>query len=217
MNSSTTLTNTFTNIFRSTLTYKRLMLFALLLITLLSSSSVGYAQGRKFKNRANLDGTNQKPFREKQDRLTPEERMEKRAARRNLEGAFGGGMQMRLWARVLKLNPEQLARMRQLQRRTGGEYLALEQQIKDKRDNIEELIFTDQVNEDAIKQASTELARLEGQRIMMRTRIQLNIRQLLTPEQLKTYNDVRFGNLKLNLDPEELELNTQDPEESPKK
>lgn len=158
-----------------------LTLLAVILLLATGVTAKAGQSGKRFRNRANADANN--------DQLRP------KAAKKQMQGAFGGGVQMRMWARLLKLSPEQIQRMRRLQRANAQGYLDIEAQIRNKRQDLELAIFSETLNEDSVRQLTNDLTRLETQRIVMRTRIQVQIRQVLTSDQLKTFNDVRFGQL----------------------
>ena len=165
---------------------------ALFLLGLMGLGAVeaSAGQGRRFKQ--------PNPAQQQRREMKREERLRERAEAKpnqQMGNVFGGGVQMRLWARLLKLSDEQIRRMQQLRRQSIDGYVDLESQIRQKRQNLEKSIYSETYNEEEVKQFATELARLEGQRVLMRTRIQTQIRQILTPEQVRTFNDLRYGPL----------------------
>lgn len=112
-----------------------------------------------------------------------------------MAGFFGSNpMEARLWIYVLNLQGEQIRRMQGLRRQTSEQYLTLERNIRDRRIELDRIIYSEPFNEEEVKRLATELARLEGERVLMRTRIQTQMRLILTPEQLKTFRSLRFGN-----------------------
>jgi len=148
------------------------------------------AQGRRFKQ--------PNPAQQQRREMKREERLRDRAEAKpnqQMGNIFGGGVQMRLWARLLKLSDDQIKRMQQLRRQSIDGYVDLESQIREKRQGLEKSIYSETYNEEEVKQLANELARMEGQRVLMRTRIQSQIRQILTPEQVRTFNDLRYGPL----------------------
>jgi Spy/CpxP family protein refolding chaperone len=156
----------------------------------LGAAEASAAQGRRFKQ----PGPAQQQRREQKR----EERLRDRAEAKpnqQMGNIFGGGIQARLWARLLKLSDDQIRRMQQLRRQSLSGYVDLESQIRQKRQGLERAIYSETYNEEEVKQLATELARLEGQRVLMRTRIQSQMRQMLTPEQVRTFNDLRFGSM----------------------
>lgn len=160
----------------------------------------GLGQGKRFRDRTDAeDLPRQRP----------------NAARR-MNNALGGGMQMRLWARVLKLNDEQIKRMRQIQRRSAPEYLSLEAQIREKRQSLERAIYNENFNAEETKQLAGELARLEGQRVLMKTRIQAEMRLVLTPEQIRIFKELRFGEANSELSPDITPEDLNELKEEPK-
>jgi len=166
-----------------------------LCFVLSASAAIAAPQGRQFKDRAVGDQTQrqQPPPRQQLREERQRERMEGQFGRQIGEGFMGGGMQARLMARVLKLTPDQIKRMQQLRRRSIDEYVSLEEQIMTKRQSLEKAIYNETFNEEEVKQIAGELGRLEGQRILMRARIQSQIRLLLTPDQIRTINELRSG------------------------
>jgi Spy/CpxP family protein refolding chaperone len=155
-------------------------------------------------NRADLDTLDQDPIfggggQQRLDRLQRlQERQERRLDRQNgnaLAGfaGFGGGLPLRAWVKLLKINNEQLQRFQLIRRNSAMDYLRLQLQIRRKNQELQRTIYSETYNEEAIKQVATELARLEGQRMLMRARIQAQIRQVLTTEQVRALNDLRTG------------------------
>jgi Spy/CpxP family protein refolding chaperone len=133
-----------------------------------------------------------------------QDRQERRLERQNEDGlggvgGFGGGLSMRAWVKLLKLNNEQLQRFQQIRRNSAMSYLQLQVQIRRKNQELQRTIYNETYNEEAIKQVAIELARLEGQRMLMRARIQTQIRQVLTTEQVRTLNDLRSGSNEADL------------------
>jgi Spy/CpxP family protein refolding chaperone len=171
----------------------------ILLVSCLANVSFVQAQGRRLQKR-------QERFAAKQERFN-----QKLGKRSGIENAFGGGAMMRVWARALKLNEEQIFRMRQIMRASGGNYINLEVQMRDKRAELDQAIFSENLNEEALKQMLGELTRLEGQALAIRTRVQVQIRNVLTPEQLKLYNELRFGTGRGFLDDEKEEIEKAPP------
>jgi Spy/CpxP family protein refolding chaperone len=160
----------------------------LLGILMFCVTATSAAQARRLKQ--------QNPAKQQRREEMREDRLRDRAEanpRKQMGQIFGGGIQVRLWARLLKLNEDQIMRMSQLRRRSMDAYIDLETQIRQKRQALERAIFSESFNEEETKQLADELARLEGQRVMMRSRIQSQLRQMLTPDQIRTYNEIRFG------------------------
>ncbi len=120
-----------------------------------------------------------------------------------MAGFFGGSpLEARLWMRVLNVQGEQIRRMQALRRQASEQYLSLERSIRDRRMELDRAIYSESFKEEEVKRLAAELARLEGERVLMRTRIQTQMRMILTPEQLKTFRDLRFGNLARQSEPQ---------------
>ncbi|MCS6884156.1 MAG: Spy/CpxP family protein refolding chaperone [Acidobacteriota bacterium] len=107
---------------------------------------------------------------------------------------FGNSIiEARLWAHVLRIQPEQLLRIQALRSEIADQYLHLEANIREKRSALDRAIYADKLDEELIKQLAEELARLEGERVLIRTRIHSKIRQILTPEQIRIVRELRYG------------------------
>lgn len=177
------------------------IIISLILLVSFFASNISFvqAQERRLQQR-------QERFAAKQERFN-----QKLGKRSGIENAFGGGAMMRVWVRALKLNEEQIFRMRQIMRASGENYINLEAQIREKRAELDRAIFSENLNEEALKQMVGELAKLEGQSLAIRTRVQVQIRNVLTSEQLKLYNELRFGTGRGFLDDDRQELEKTPP------
>ncbi len=111
--------------------------------------------------------------------------------RPGLDAIFRGFYESKLLIRALNLTPEQMGRMRAMQREVGPSLIAAQRIIRQRRIALEDAIFNPETDEAAIEQLAKELAQAEGRALLIRTRMQFQIRQILTPEQLKTFNELR--------------------------
>lgn len=161
--------------------------FALLAIMLIASVSLAQNPGKRLRERFG-EGNDLK-----QQRLDLKQQRLRQKMGKELNPGFGGGMQGRVWARALKLTDDQISRMRQVMRVSAENYLLIQRQAQEKRFQLERSTFSENINEETLKQMATELGKLEGQMVFLRTKVQLQIRNILTPEQLKIYNELRFG------------------------
>ncbi|KAF0247685.1 MAG: hypothetical protein FD167_2922 [bacterium] len=184
-----------TSITRTLKGVKRLI-FALLAIVLMVNVILAQNPGKRLRERLGGGGGNemkQQRLEMRQERLgIKQERLRQRVGK-NLNPGFGGGMQARVWARALKLTDEQIIRMRQVMRVSAENYLLTQKQVQEKRFQLEQATFSETLNEEVLKQIAIDLGKLEGQQILLRTKVQVQIRNILTSEQLKLYNELRFG------------------------
>lgn len=172
----------------STKKNKKIKSLFLAILTIILFANTGFAQnpGKRFRERLGNNEIKQQRLELKQERL-------RQKLGQGLNPGFGGGMQARVWARALKLTDEQIVRMRQIMRSSAENYISTQRQVQEKRLQLERATFSENINEEALKQMAIELGKLEGQMVFLRTRVQLQIRNILTPEQLKIYNELRFG------------------------
>lgn len=169
------------------------LVFALLAIILIVNVSFAQNPGKRLRERFGNNDLKQERMEMKQERLGMKQERLRQQAGKNLTPGFGGGMQSRVWARALKLTDEQIMRMRQVMRASAENYLSLQRQMQQKRVQLEQATFSETLNEETLKQMAVELGKLEGQQVILRTRVQVQIRNILTAEQLKLYNELRFG------------------------
>lgn len=111
--------------------------------------------------------------------------------RPGLDAIFRGFYESKLLIRALNLTPEQMGRMRAMQREVGPSLITAQRIIRQRRAALEDAIFNPEADEAAIEQLAKELAQAEGRALLIRTKMQFQIRQILTPEQLKTFNELR--------------------------
>ncbi len=114
--------------------------------------------------------------------------------RPGLDAIFRGFYESKLLIRALNLTPDQLGRIRAMQREFGPGLVAAQRIVRQRRVALEDAIFNPNSDEATIEQLAKELAQAEGGALMIRTKMQFQIRQILTPEQLKTFNDLRNEN-----------------------
>lgn len=119
---------------------------------------------------------------------------------KGLVKSLGGGGQMRVWARALKMTNSQVRQWRQIMRASVEQVFDVDDELRSKRKELELAIFSETLNEEQVKQLVSEIGKLESQKLMLKTKVKLRMRQVLTSEQLHTYNELRFG---LNSDIEE--------------
>lgn len=114
--------------------------------------------------------------------------------RPGLDAIFRGFYESKLLMRALNLTQEQMGRIRTIQREHGPTLITAQRIIRQRRIALEDAVFNPNSDEATIEQLAKELAQAEGRALMIRTKMQFQIRQILTPEQLKTFNDLRNEN-----------------------
>ena len=112
----------------------------------------------------------------------------------------GGGGQMRVWARALKMTNGQVRQWRQIMRGSLEQVFDVDDQLRGKRRELELATFNETLKEEQVKQLVSDIGKLENQKLMLKTKVKLQMRQVLTTEQLHIYNELRFG---INSDIEE--------------
>lgn len=114
--------------------------------------------------------------------------------RPGLDAIFRGFYESKLLIRALNLTPDQMGRIRVIQREHGPMLITAQRIIRQRRIALEDAVFNPNSDEATIEQLAKELAQAEGRALMIRTKMQFQIRQILTAEQLKTFNDLRNEN-----------------------
>lgn len=97
------------------------------------------------------------------------------------------------WANELHLTPEQIEKLRTLNQNNqqSGELQAALQKMQDARRAVDELITSDHPNEELIKTRANELGNALVGLTMIRAKYDLMVRNILTPEQLEKFREIR--------------------------
>jgi Spy/CpxP family protein refolding chaperone len=133
-----------------------------------------------------------------QDRVAPPagqgqaaETVEEKRPRAELETLFKNVYESRLIVRALGLTDDQLIRMRAVHRQFGPTLSGLRRDTQLRRVALDEAMFGADADAAQVDRLAKELSEAEARVLQMRTRMQFQIRQILTPEQLKTFNELR--------------------------
>ncbi len=92
---------------------------------------------------------------------------------------------------ALNLSPEQQAQIKAIRRQNREARLAAAQRVQQALRNLDEVIYADALNESSIDERRRELAAAQAESVRVETAGQLNIRRVLTPEQLGTLRGLR--------------------------
>jgi Spy/CpxP family protein refolding chaperone len=100
----------------------------------------------------------------------------------------GGGGEL---LRRLNLAPEQVRQLREIRRRGDPEARALARRLNQARRALDEAIYADSLDEAAIQRHAREVAEAQAALVRLRARTEVRVRQVLTPEQLQTFRELR--------------------------
>jgi Spy/CpxP family protein refolding chaperone len=93
--------------------------------------------------------------------------------------------------RLLNLSPDQLRQVFAINQRTAPEFRRARQRMNDARDDLDNAIYGDAVDEALIATKVQEFNQAQGEFERLRTLREFRIRQILTPDQLTVLRDVR--------------------------
>jgi Spy/CpxP family protein refolding chaperone len=114
-----------------------------------------------------------------------DERPEPEGARSHGRNPQGGLL------RRLGLTPEQHRLLREVRRQSESEARALSLRLGEARRALDEAIYAETLDERAVEERARELAAAQGALVRLRARNELRVRQILTPEQLQTFRELR--------------------------
>ena len=103
----------------------------------------------------------------------------------------GTGEQNANLADQLKLTPEQVGKIAEIREQTKEERRLVNQRVRQAQRALEEAIYSDSANEALIETRSRELSTAQAEAVRMRSRMDLKVRSVLTPEQLTTLRSIR--------------------------
>ena len=95
------------------------------------------------------------------------------------------------WRTALNLSPEQMAKIRAIREHNKVEGQSIRRRVNQAQRALDQAIYSDNANEAEIDQRARELAEAQAAEIRMRATTELNIRRVLTPEQLNTFRTIR--------------------------
>jgi Spy/CpxP family protein refolding chaperone len=95
------------------------------------------------------------------------------------------------WQGALGLSPDQVGRIRSILQEKKVERQAITQHLKQAQRALDEAIYSDNATEAVIEQRAREVAEAQAAQIHLRAMTELNIRRVLTPEQLNKFRTIR--------------------------
>jgi Spy/CpxP family protein refolding chaperone len=95
------------------------------------------------------------------------------------------------WRTALNLTPEQMAKIRAIREQNRIEGQPIRRRVNQAQRALDQAIYSDNVNEAEIDQRARELAEAQTAEVRMRATTELNIRRVLTPEQLNAFRMIR--------------------------
>ncbi|HJQ33445.1 MAG TPA: Spy/CpxP family protein refolding chaperone [Pyrinomonadaceae bacterium] len=106
------------------------------------------------------------------------------------EGARQHGAGNALMKR-LNLTPEQRERLREIRRQRETEARELTRRVRLARRALDEAIYADTVDEALVEQRTRALSEAQAAALRLRASTELQVRSVLTPEQLRTFRQLR--------------------------
>lgn len=103
-----------------------------------------------------------------------------------------GPNQNRDWIGPLGLTPDQLAKIRMIRQQNQEERRLAGERLRSAQRALDDAIYSDDATEAVIEQRARELAQAQAATIRLRALTELNIRRILTPEQLDTLRALRL-------------------------
>lgn len=93
--------------------------------------------------------------------------------------------------RALNLSPDQQAQIKAIRRQNREARIIAAERLQRAQRELDEAIYADNVNEAMVAERRSELAAAQSESVRIETQGQLNIRRVLTPEQLVTLRALR--------------------------
>lgn len=91
----------------------------------------------------------------------------------------------------LNLTPEQREQLREIRRQREAEARGLTRRVRLARRALDEAIYADTVDAAMVEQRTRELAEAQAAALRLRASTELKVRGVLTPEQLRTFRQLR--------------------------
>ncbi|HZI20642.1 MAG TPA: Spy/CpxP family protein refolding chaperone [Pyrinomonadaceae bacterium] len=93
--------------------------------------------------------------------------------------------------RSLGLTPEQRQRLREIRRQSEPEVRALNRRVGLARRALNEAVYAETLDERMVEERAGELAAAQAALVRLRALNEVRVRQVLTPEQLRTFRELR--------------------------
>lgn len=97
--------------------------------------------------------------------------------------------------RMLNLSREQQQRIREIRQRYGAQLLELRQGVEDRRDALREAIYGEMLDPHRVEQALRDFLERQAMLIRLEAQLELEFRQVLTPEQLAKFREIQSEEL----------------------
>jgi Spy/CpxP family protein refolding chaperone len=91
----------------------------------------------------------------------------------------------------LKLTPEQVGRIAAIREQTKEERRVVNQRVREAQRALEDSIYSDNANESLIEERARELSAAQTEALRLRSRMEWNVRRVLTPDQLTALRTIR--------------------------
>ncbi|MDT5060437.1 MAG: periplasmic protein CpxP/Spy [Acidobacteriota bacterium] len=112
------------------------------------------------------------------------------------QGEQAQGNQDSDWRTALNLTPDQMAKIRSIREQNKADGQLIRRRVNQAQRALDQAIYSDNVNEAEIDQRAHELAEAQAAEVRMRATTELNIRRVLTPEQLNTFRTIRLERMR---------------------
>jgi Spy/CpxP family protein refolding chaperone len=93
----------------------------------------------------------------------------------------------------LNLSPDQIRQIRQIRRRSAEDFRNARERMKSAQVALDEAIYADSVDEGDIEAKARAFASAQADMARLRALTELQIRRVLTPDQLKTFREIRIS------------------------
>lgn len=95
--------------------------------------------------------------------------------------------------RSLGLSEDQIVRIREINRARRGQMESAQAKVKEALGRLDDAIYSDQLDEAGVSRLTEELTKVETDLTRLRFRNELEIRRILTADQLVRFRDMRRG------------------------
>ncbi len=99
--------------------------------------------------------------------------------------------------RLLNLRPEQRQRIREIRDRYAPQLRQLRQEVEERRDALREAIYGEAVDPERVEQNLRGFLEKHGALIRLETQLEIEFRQVLTPEQLAKFREIQREELNI--------------------
>ncbi|MCS6815746.1 MAG: Spy/CpxP family protein refolding chaperone [Blastocatellia bacterium] len=93
--------------------------------------------------------------------------------------------------RLLNLSQAQQQRVREIRRRYAAQLLELRQAVEERRDALREAIYGETLDPQRVEHALREFLERQAALLRLETQVELEFRQVLTPEQLAKFREIQ--------------------------